>query len=683
VSFQVTASGSTPLLYQWRFNGADLGGASNAALTLTNVSATNAGSYAVLVSNSFGSVLSSNALLTVLDPWIVGQPQSQSVTAGGTAAFTVTAAGTLPLSYQWFKGSATLSDGGNISGSHTATLTLSNVQLADTGSYSVMVTNINGSVVSSNATLAGSFPPLLLTQPLSQRVMAAAAAGFTVGVTGSGTPSFQWWKDGTALTNGGKYNGSATASLVVTNVQGSEMGFYSVVVSNTYGQTVSSNALLSVWPLVGWGSNPDVPAGLTNVVAVANGSSHCLVLNADGTVSAWGSNTYGQTNVPGALTGIAAIAGGSRHSVAVSTNGTVTAWGDNTFGQTNVPAGLSNVVAVACGFYHTLALKADGTVAAWGAGSFYSGSPPHYGQSVVPPGLSNVVGVAAGVYHSLALKADGTVVAWGAGTNNTGVLPRVGQAIVPVGLSNVAALAAGNYHSLALKWDGTVVGWGASLGIPAGWSNVVALAGGNNFSLGLRSDGTVLAWGNDNSGQTNVPPGLADVVGIAAGTSGALALENNGQPRFTAQPVSQSVSAGGSTAFAALAVGAPPLSYQWQFNGGNLAEATQAALTLTNTQPANAGPYALVVTNAFGSVTSAWAKLTVLTTAPVLTGPLLSPAEGFSFTLTGAAGSRYAIEASTNLADWISLETNTSPFLFTDTNAVVLPFRFYRAQQQP
>jgi len=73
-TFGVTATGSLPLNYQWRFNGTNLGGATNTSLTLTNVQPAQAGNYAVLVTNALGSILSSNAMLTVtLDHFAWGQ----------------------------------------------------------------------------------------------------------------------------------------------------------------------------------------------------------------------------------------------------------------------------------------------------------------------------------------------------------------------------------------------------------------------------------------------------------------------------------------------------------------------------------------------------------------------------------------------------------------------------------
>ena len=75
------------------------------------------------------------------------------------------------------------------------------------------------------------------------------------------------------------------------------------------------------------------------------------------TVAAWGNNDSGQTTVPAGLSNVVAIAAGYYHSLALKTDGTVVAWGYNGYGQTNVPAGLSNVVAIAAGGYHSLALK--------------------------------------------------------------------------------------------------------------------------------------------------------------------------------------------------------------------------------------------------------------------------------------------------------------------------------------
>jgi hypothetical protein len=236
-----------------------------------------------------------------------------------------------------------------------------------------------------------------------------------------------------------------------------------------------------------------------------------------GVVVAWGHPNHGETEVPAGLSDVTAIAAGGYHSLALKSDGTVVAWGANIWGQTDVPAGLSGVTAIAAGGYHSLALKSDGTVVAWGANI--------WGQTTVPAGLSGVTAIAAGGYHSLALKSDGTVVAWGANI--------WGQTDVPAGLSGVTAIAAGWGHSLALKSDGTVVAWGrdpdlgaANATVPAGLSGVIAIAAGYSHSLALKSDGTVVAWGRYYSGSYDiaVPAGLSGVTAIAAGIDYDLAI---------------------------------------------------------------------------------------------------------------------------------------------------------------
>ena len=156
ITFSVGASGSGTLAYQWRCNGTNLDGATVNPLVLVNAQLTNNGNYSVIVTNLFGSVTSSNAvlLLTNAPPAITTQPQSQSVLAGQTATFSVAATGTPPLNYQW------LFSGTNIAGATTNPFTLANVQLTNAGNYSVVITNIAGSVTSSAVALT-----VLFTNP--------------------------------------------------------------------------------------------------------------------------------------------------------------------------------------------------------------------------------------------------------------------------------------------------------------------------------------------------------------------------------------------------------------------------------------------------------------------------------------------------------------------------------------
>ena len=154
--FSVTATGTQPLSYQWTFDTTNIAGGTNATLVLTNVQPGEAGTYAVMVSNIVNAVLSSNVTLTVLAPAaIITQPTNRTVYIGGTASFSVTASGTLPLRYQWNFNQT------NIANATNTTLVLTNAQLNQAGNYVVLVTNLVNSVLSSNAVLTVNPPPTL------------------------------------------------------------------------------------------------------------------------------------------------------------------------------------------------------------------------------------------------------------------------------------------------------------------------------------------------------------------------------------------------------------------------------------------------------------------------------------------------------------------------------------------
>ena len=109
-TFTVTASGTAPLSYQWRWYATNLSGATATSYTRANVQPADAGPYSVVVTNGQGTATSSNAMLTVIGASdITTQPQSQSVTQGTSVTFTVAASGTAPFSYQWWFNSASLS----------------------------------------------------------------------------------------------------------------------------------------------------------------------------------------------------------------------------------------------------------------------------------------------------------------------------------------------------------------------------------------------------------------------------------------------------------------------------------------------------------------------------------------------------------------------------------------------
>jgi hypothetical protein len=151
VTFGVTSTGY-PRAFQWRFNGTDIAGETSGSLALVNLTDANIGAYDLIISNSFGSVTSSVASLFIL-PVITSQPSSLTVTTNDPASFNVSADGQSPLFYQWKRNGVNLIDGNGISGSTSATLSIANAQISDAGDYTVVVTNVAGTVTSQMAVL--------------------------------------------------------------------------------------------------------------------------------------------------------------------------------------------------------------------------------------------------------------------------------------------------------------------------------------------------------------------------------------------------------------------------------------------------------------------------------------------------------------------------------------------------
>ena len=252
-TFSVSANGTAPLSYQWRKNGTNISGATSSSYTTPATATTDSGStFSVVVTNSAGSATSNNAVLNVnaaaVAPSITTQPGNQSVTAGQTATFSVSATGTAPMSYQWRK------NGTSISGATASSYTTPATSMTDSGStFSVSINNSAGSVTSNNAALtvnqAAPVAPSITTQPASQTVTVGQTATFSVLATGTGPLSYQWRMNGTNVSgaNGSSYTTSATT----TGMSGSA---YAVVVSNSAGSVTSGNAMLTVNSSTGTGS---------------------------------------------------------------------------------------------------------------------------------------------------------------------------------------------------------------------------------------------------------------------------------------------------------------------------------------------------------------------------------------------------------------------------------------------
>ncbi len=366
-TFSNRANGTLPLYYWWYFNTNTLVTNSvinfppvahiptaNASLKITNVQTPDAGGYMLILSNAYGSVTSVVATLTVsnIAPVITAQPQDLTNIPGQTATFSVTAFGSEPLSYQWYYNTNSL-----LTNETASTLTLTNVQTGDAGSYSVIVSNPIGSVVSTNAVLTvdtSPHAPVFVTQPAPASVVLGASASFSAYAVGTAPISYQWTKDGGLVTNAT----ATSTTLIVPNVQFSDAGNYALVASNSIGVTTSSNATLTVLfnP-----PRPVIPTNQYNILdfgAYGNGISNNIKAIQD-TINA------------------AALAGGGY--VVVPTNGAL-----NTY--LTGPITLGNNVA--------LQIKSNATLKMLPYGSWPSG-PPDF--------------IAANNLHDIAITGSGTL----------------------------------------------------------------------------------------------------------------------------------------------------------------------------------------------------------------------------------------------------------------------------------
>ena len=244
-TFTVEATGTSPLRYQWKKNGTNIDGATNSSFTTPATSMDDNGvEYLVEVSNEAGNATSSIGILTVTTkPAITTQPAAQTVISGQTAKFTVEAAGTPTLRYQWKKG------GTNIEGATDSSYTTPATELANSGAeYSVEVSNDVGTVTSEVVILTVTMGPVIDKEPAALTVTAGQTAAFSVEATGTPAPTYQWQK------NGADIPGATSNTYTTPATTGSDnAAVFKVVVTNSAGTATSKEAVLSV----------NVPAGIS------------------------------------------------------------------------------------------------------------------------------------------------------------------------------------------------------------------------------------------------------------------------------------------------------------------------------------------------------------------------------------------------------------------------------------
>ncbi len=709
-TFSVTATGDAPLTYQWLKNDDAIAGATADTLTLTNVQAADVATYTVVVSNAVGNVTSNGADLVVsgLPPTIVEQPTARSAAAGSNASFTVTAGGSAPFTYQWRKNGVNVANGGNLSGATTPTLTLTNVQNADTAAYDVVVSNSVSSITSGLAALTvTSAAPTITSQPANRSLAPGSTATFSVVAIGSTPLTYQWRKGGTPISGNAS---AATATLTLTGISLADAGSYDVLATNSFGFATSTPASLSIssasatqifytggtyaqdfdtLPNTGTTfSFTGVPAG--TVVPLANAP-----VNAGG-AGGWSFSKYAgtgttpnfQINAGSSATGgvfsYGTGAGTDRALGSLSSAGAISRFGATFVNNTGQAITQFTLSYTGEQWRHGGATTANTLTFSYGlnptdlnTGTFTNVSALNFtGLSVSATGAALDGNAAA---NRTAISSTVTGLSWGPGqtlvirwTDVDDAGSDDGLAIDNVNLSTPIVGPVGpSVASTAPANAGTGVALNAGIAITF---DQAVNAAGSWFTLGSATRGALSASvtvSPDSKTYTLTPPSNYDfseniaVTVLAANvtsTSTGLHLTANYSfafttaaaipPSITTQPVSQTVIAGSNASFTVAASGTAPFSYQWRKGGAAIAgnpTASSATLALTNVQAGDIGSYDVVVSNGVGSpVLSTAATLGVTATAPVIvTQPVsqtVTAGDNVTFTVSATGSTPFAYQ---------------------------------------
>lgn len=692
-SFSVAAIPSdSPCAFRWLkqgvplVDGGNLSGSGTATLTLSNVLHASAGNYSAVLSNAFGSVTSAVAALTVVDPFLTWQPSSQIGDVGANVTLSAAAAGTGPLAWQWWKGSASMP------GRTQASLTLTNLQLSDAGNYFVTVSNQWGILTSVTAQLTVN--------------LAARDTTFSPGVTNPATPNGVY-----ALAV--QENGQILLGGDFLAVAGQTRNFLGRLgADGSLDRAFNPGAGGPVYPAVyGFGIRPDDSILVCGSYQTIGGASrtNIALLNADGSL-----NSGFSTGVIGWLPFIYAMAMqadgrlmlggylpqfGSRpcsNVVRVNTDGTFD----------------SSLIVDLDTYSYTLAIQTNGAIVMgggftnlWEPGETPSGESHLFLARLAAAGTIDGAfhaGTDGGVY-AVAVQADGKTLVGGdfwemgyfydPGLWNPTPHRTLGR-VYPNGTidETFAPAVDGAIQTIALQADGKILlGGTLSVQTTNGWlaANLARLNpdGSVDGSFNASTDGEVDAVAIQADGKILLGGQFSSLCGQPCGALGRL---NN------TEPVTNSLNLSG-TAITWVRGGASPEVWRVTFEastdgtnwvslgngtrivGGWLLGSVSVAPNATvRARGYVVGGYHNASTWFVESRTSASTPLRIGHDAQFGVGP-----NGFGFNLQGPTGSVVVVECSSNLLNWMPLTTNTlssSPWHFSDPSSRTKSKQFYRGR---
>jgi hypothetical protein len=579
----VGASGSN-LVYKWTLGGKVITNQSTSTLTITNAAAKNAGTYAVTVSNTVGKAISSNAVVKVIGrPAIQKQPIGGAVIEGKTYLFSVTMsnAAASMLTYQWYK------DSSAITGATTNTYKVTNAVAGDAGTYTVVVTNIAGTITSSNAVLSVQEMPSFTLQPKGTNI--GVGTNITLTATADGTSLTYIWKQGTKIVA----SGSTNTSLNISGATLANAGTYTVTISNKVGKVVSTNAIVTVVAAPGIQTQP---AGKSLVT----GNSYKLSVTASN-------------------------ASTSRIRYQWLINGT------NISGATTNFYNISSATTNDSGSYSVILTNEAGSVTSSVATVLVQDKPV---ISAHPIGTN--IAVSNTITLSVTASGSSLKYIWRQGTN---VLTDFNDTNTLV-ITNAAVTNSGTYSVIVSNSVGKVISsnaivrvvsipvitnqpTGGAVGLGSNYTFTVKVATNSLLSYRWTLNGVPIDTAKTNTfrltGITMDDQGdYAVIVTNLAGavTSSVASLVVQAKPVITVQPVAKTVEKTGSNVTFSVTATGTSLFYQWRVKHGTvlspIADATNSVLTLSSITTNDAGTYSVVVSNLVGTATSGNAVLKVL-----------------------------------------------------------------------
>lgn len=693
VTFSVSAAGSAPLFYQWYYGGVPLAGATQSSFTATNISYASAGSYSVVVSNLTTQIASITNILTVTAgaPAISPSPLPNYVqTAGGHLAWAPVVTGTQPITNYWYVGSTLIQS--NVTPGASASLVLANIQSGNSGTYTLVVSNLYGHTSGS-----GSLTVQAALQTLSSNNLVVARVGDGV-QTLSGATGNTLYLD--QYTPGGGY---------VNTIQVPDEGTgqpYGTGSSSTAGMPFGSPALL----FAGAGNDAGYEAALTRAPngQTLNFAGYCQAYPFSGpdlSVGATASpnwrgiaevNAYGYYAVVWTNTGLYS---GGNHQVhaAVDMDGNGTNF--YTAGQAGAGAGIKycniNFQPANGGGIVSIAGTFSGTRVC----EIINGNLVFSDAGASPIGIYACSGLPAGnAGSSLMIAETNSPVDFAASPDLNTVY------IADNGAFGGTSSPAGGIQ----RWDG-------SGGV---YTYSYTLATGNASTAGARAltvdFSAANTWGAGVTGAklyatTAEPSGnrLVKIVDTGAASSATLLAAAGPNemlagvrfgpmivpPGFSGQLQNQSAIAGSGVMFSAGALGSGPMIYQWYFQAGGVGaflainNATNATYAISAAGSGHVGNYYVVIRNpGLLTATSPTVSFTLLLPPQFTSETYLGPGVGFQLNFTGPAGSGYTIWASSDPAlspiqsTWTLLTTGIfsgGTDTYTDPSGGTNPQQFY------